>query len=76
MNDQMEENVRFNGGKDDNFREKEEKRVQKVELVILPQSVVTESPPDQQNQPPPPPPPPQNQELAEEQNEGKIKRLS
>ncbi|XP_014520810.1 magnesium-chelatase subunit ChlD, chloroplastic [Vigna radiata var. radiata] len=40
-----------------------------VELVILPRSVVTESPPDQQNQPPPPPPPPQNQESAEEQNE-------
>ncbi|KAK7366666.1 hypothetical protein VNO80_08662 [Phaseolus coccineus] len=40
-----------------------------VELVILPRSVVTESPPDQQNQPPPPPPPPQNQESGEEQNE-------
>ncbi|QCD91733.1 magnesium-chelatase subunit ChlD, chloroplastic [Vigna unguiculata] len=40
-----------------------------VELVILPRSIVTESPPDQQNQPPPPPPPPQNQESGEEQNE-------
>ncbi|CAJ1927128.1 unnamed protein product [Sphenostylis stenocarpa] len=39
-----------------------------VELVILPRSIVTESPPDQQNQPPPPPPP-QNQESGEEQNE-------
>ncbi|KRH77668.1 hypothetical protein GLYMA_01G226700v4 [Glycine max] len=40
-----------------------------VELVILPRSIITESPPDQQNQPPPPPPPPQNQESGEEQNE-------
>ncbi|XP_029129709.1 magnesium-chelatase subunit ChlD, chloroplastic isoform X2 [Cajanus cajan] len=40
-----------------------------VELVILPRSIVTESPPEQQNQPPPPPPPPQNQESSEEQNE-------
>lgn len=42
-----------------------------VELVILPRSMLTETPPDQQNQqPPPPPPPPQNQEnLDEEQNE-------
>ncbi|CAA2992225.1 magnesium-chelatase subunit ChlD, chloroplastic isoform X2 [Olea europaea var. sylvestris] len=41
-----------------------------VELVILPRSIINESPPDQQNQqPPPPPPPPQNQDSAEEQNE-------
>ncbi|KAL2347946.1 hypothetical protein Fmac_001946 [Flemingia macrophylla] len=40
-----------------------------VELVILPRSIITESPPEQQNQPPPPPPPPQNQESSEEQNE-------
>ncbi|KAL5565827.1 hypothetical protein UlMin_028991 [Ulmus minor] len=40
-----------------------------VELVILPRSVVMETPPDQQNQPPPPPPPPQNQESGEEQND-------
>ncbi|KAL4294609.1 hypothetical protein AHAS_Ahas18G0245200 [Arachis hypogaea] len=40
-----------------------------VELVILPQSIVSENPPEQQNQqPPPPPPPPQNQE-GDEQNE-------
>lgn len=40
-----------------------------VELVILPRSIINESPPDQQNQQPPPPPPPQNQDSAEEQNE-------
>ncbi|KAL2557243.1 Magnesium-chelatase subunit ChlD [Forsythia ovata] len=40
-----------------------------VELVILPRSIISESPPDQQNQQPPPPPPPQNQDSAEEQNE-------
>ncbi|KAL2540930.1 Magnesium-chelatase subunit ChlD [Abeliophyllum distichum] len=39
-----------------------------VELVILPRSIISESPPDQQNQQPPPPPPPQNQD-SEEQNE-------
>lgn len=39
-----------------------------VELVILPRSIINESPPDQQNQPPPPPPP-QNQDAGEEQNE-------
>lgn len=41
-----------------------------VELVILPRSMINETPPEQQNQqPPPPPPPPQNQESSEEQNE-------
>ncbi|KAK4419607.1 Magnesium-chelatase subunit ChlD, chloroplastic [Sesamum alatum] len=40
-----------------------------VELVILPRSIIVESPPDQQNQQPPPPPPPQNQDSGEEQNE-------
>ncbi|CAI8589332.1 unnamed protein product [Vicia faba] len=40
-----------------------------VELVILPRSIITDTPPEQQNQPPPPPPPPQNQESNEEQNE-------
>ncbi|KAL3529990.1 hypothetical protein ACH5RR_009312 [Cinchona calisaya] len=40
-----------------------------VELVILPRSIINESPSDQQNQQPPPPPPPQNQDSAEEQNE-------
>ncbi|XP_027123386.2 magnesium-chelatase subunit ChlD, chloroplastic-like isoform X1 [Coffea arabica] len=40
-----------------------------VELVILPRSIINESPADQQNQQPPPPPPPQNQDSAEEQNE-------
>ncbi|KAK4492350.1 hypothetical protein RD792_003154 [Penstemon davidsonii] len=42
-----------------------------VELVILPRSMINESPPDQQNQqpPPPPPPPPQNQDSSEEQKE-------
>ncbi|KAI3461147.1 hypothetical protein Pfo_017810 [Paulownia fortunei] len=40
-----------------------------VELVILPRSIINESPPEQQNQPPPPPPPPQNQDSAEEQND-------
>ena len=40
-----------------------------VELVILPRSVVNETPPEQQNQQPPPPPPPQNQDSGEEQNE-------
>ncbi|RDY03980.1 Magnesium-chelatase subunit ChlD, chloroplastic [Mucuna pruriens] len=49
-------------------REKDMLKV-RVELVILPRSIITESPPEQQNQPPPPPPPPQNQESSEEQNE-------
>ncbi|KAK1576423.1 hypothetical protein Q3G72_013702 [Acer saccharum] len=40
-----------------------------VELVILPRSIVNETPPEQQNQQPPPPPPPQNQDSGEEQNE-------
>ncbi|KAK6144075.1 hypothetical protein DH2020_020895 [Rehmannia glutinosa] len=40
-----------------------------VELVILPRSIISESPPDQQNQQPPPPPPPQNQDSSEEQND-------
>ncbi|OAY30124.1 magnesium-chelatase subunit ChlD, chloroplastic [Manihot esculenta] len=41
-----------------------------VELVILPRSIINESPPEQQNQqPPPPPPPPQNQDSGDEQNE-------
>ncbi|KAL8545107.1 hypothetical protein ACS0TY_005343 [Phlomoides rotata] len=40
-----------------------------VELVILPRSIISETPPDQQNQQPPPPPPPQNQDASEEQNE-------
>ncbi|KAA8549835.1 hypothetical protein F0562_001519 [Nyssa sinensis] len=40
-----------------------------VELVILPRSIINESPPEQNQQPPPPPPPPQNQDSAEEQNE-------
>ncbi|CAN6476411.1 unnamed protein product [Victoria cruziana] len=42
-----------------------------VELVILPRSIIRESPNDQQNQspPPPPPPPPQNQDSSEDQNE-------
>ncbi|XP_051141832.1 magnesium-chelatase subunit ChlD, chloroplastic [Andrographis paniculata] len=41
-----------------------------VELVILPRSVINDSPQDQQNQqPPPPPPPPQNQDPGEEQDE-------
>ncbi|KAL8129368.1 hypothetical protein V2J09_018523 [Rumex salicifolius] len=41
-----------------------------VELVILPRSIITDSPPDQQNQQPPPPPPPQqNQDSKEEQEE-------
>ncbi|KAK2641217.1 hypothetical protein Ddye_022980 [Dipteronia dyeriana] len=41
-----------------------------VELVILPRSIINETPPEQQNQqPPPPPPPPQNQDSGEEQNE-------
>ncbi|KAI3721496.1 hypothetical protein L2E82_32509 [Cichorium intybus] len=39
-----------------------------VELVILPRSMLNETPPDQQQQPPPPPPPPQNQN-SEKQNE-------
>lgn len=39
-----------------------------VELVILPRSMLNETPPDQQQQPPPPPPPPQNQN-SENQNE-------
>lgn len=43
--------------------------VMQVELVIVPRSIITESPPEQQNQPPPPPPPPQNQDSSEEQNE-------
>ncbi|KAH9790027.1 Magnesium-chelatase subunit chlD [Citrus sinensis] len=41
-----------------------------VELVILPRSIINETPPEQQNQQPPPPPPPQNQDSGEEeQNE-------
>lgn len=40
-----------------------------VELVILPRSIINESPPEPQNQQPPPPPPPQNQDSGEEQNE-------
>ncbi|XP_075500719.1 magnesium-chelatase subunit ChlD, chloroplastic [Primulina tabacum] len=40
-----------------------------VELVILPRSIINESPPDQQNQQPPPPPPPQSQDSAEEENQ-------
>ncbi|KAJ9139747.1 hypothetical protein P3X46_030451 [Hevea brasiliensis] len=40
-----------------------------VELVILPRSIINESPPEQQNQQPPPPPPPQNQDSGDEQNE-------
>ncbi|XP_031476906.1 magnesium-chelatase subunit ChlD, chloroplastic [Nymphaea colorata] len=42
-----------------------------VELVILPRSIISESPNDQQNQPPPPPPPPppQNQDSSEDQDE-------
>lgn len=41
-----------------------------VELVILPRSIINETPPEQQNQQPPPPPPPQNQDSEEEeQNE-------
>ncbi|KAH6814330.1 ALBINA 1 [Perilla frutescens var. frutescens] len=40
-----------------------------VELVILPRSIMNESPPEPQNQQPPPPPPPQNQDNGEEQNE-------
>ncbi|XP_024970748.1 magnesium-chelatase subunit ChlD, chloroplastic [Cynara cardunculus var. scolymus] len=40
-----------------------------VELVILPRSMLNETPPEQQQQqPPPPPPPPQSQE-SENQNE-------
>ncbi|KAI4386233.1 hypothetical protein MLD38_004181 [Melastoma candidum] len=40
-----------------------------VELVILPRSIVTETPPEQNDQQPPPPPPPQNQDPGEEKNE-------
>ncbi|KAJ0021456.1 hypothetical protein Pint_30965 [Pistacia integerrima] len=41
-----------------------------VELVILPRSIINETPPEQQDQqPPPPPPPPQNQDQGEEQDE-------
>ncbi|CAH9103214.1 unnamed protein product, partial [Cuscuta epithymum] len=41
-----------------------------VELVIIPRTIINESPPEQQNQQsPPPPPPPQNQDSSEEQNE-------
>ncbi|KAH7560681.1 hypothetical protein JRO89_XS10G0070200 [Xanthoceras sorbifolium] len=45
------------------------KHLQLVELVILPRSIINETPPEQQNQQPPPPPPPQNQDSGEEQNE-------
>ncbi|KAI3450011.1 hypothetical protein Pfo_006676 [Paulownia fortunei] len=45
------------------------KLLMQVELVILPRSIINESPPEQQNQQPPPPPPPQNQDSAEDQNE-------
>ncbi|XP_076892231.1 magnesium-chelatase subunit ChlD, chloroplastic [Bidens hawaiensis] len=41
-----------------------------VELVILPRSILTETPPDQQQQqPPPPPPPPQNQDSEGQEEE-------
>lgn len=40
-----------------------------VELVILPRSIINDSPQDQQNQQPPPPPPPKNQDPGEEQDE-------
>ncbi|CAN1158319.1 Magnesium-chelatase subunit ChlD, chloroplastic [Linum perenne] len=41
-----------------------------VELVILPRSIISDTPPpDQQNQPPPPPPPPQSQEDGGEEEE-------
>lgn len=40
-----------------------------VELVILPRSIISDSPPPPENQQPPPPPPPQNQESADDQNE-------
>lgn len=46
-----------------------------VELVILPRSIINESPPDQQNQSTPPPPPPQNQDAGEEQNEEEDKEV-
>lgn len=46
-----------------------------VELVILPRSIINESPPDQQNQPPPPPPPPQNQDAGEEEKEEEDKEV-
>ncbi|KVI09480.1 AAA+ ATPase domain-containing protein [Cynara cardunculus var. scolymus] len=52
-----------------------------VELVILPRSMLNETPPEQQQQqPPPPPPPPQSQESEnqneEEEKEGPVKRLA
>ncbi|XP_044483420.1 magnesium-chelatase subunit ChlD, chloroplastic [Mangifera indica] len=40
-----------------------------VELVILPRSIISETPPEQQNQQPPPPPPPKNKDQGEEQDE-------
>ncbi|RLN40318.1 magnesium-chelatase subunit ChlD, chloroplastic [Panicum miliaceum] len=45
---------------------------EKVELVILPRSILSDNPQDQQQEqppPPPPPPPPENQDSSEDQDE-------